>query len=241
MNAESAASDVAGMRAALPRTAAAQLHADGFAVLPQLLPASRIAALAAAHDVAVAAADPRDVGDGRNCVRVWDFVNRGAAFDELYLLEPVLAAACEVIAAPFKLSTLHSRAVKPRAASQVLHVDFARERQDVERGAWPMLGFIVMLDDFQPENGATRFVPGSHLTEAAPTGGEVPACGPAGSLVVYNGAVWHGHGANATDRARRSLQGSYIRRDAQGFLLAPRMLPDTVARLAPFARYLLAV
>lgn len=233
--------DIAGTRAKLPPATAARLHAEGFAVLPPQLPASRVVALAAAYDAAVAAADPRDFGSGRNCVRVWDFVNRGAAFDELYLLEPVLAACCHVIAAPFKLSTMHARAINPRAAAQALHVDFAREPQDVERGAWPMLGFIFMIDDFRRDNGATRFVPGSHLTAAAPSGGEVYGCGPAGSLIVYNGAVWHGYGANATDRARRSIQGAYIRRDAQGFPLAARMLPETLGRVAPLARYLLAV
>jgi hypothetical protein len=24
--------------------------------------------------------------------------------------------------------------------------------------------------------------------------GQVSACGPAGSVVIYNGSVWHGHG-----------------------------------------------
>lgn len=27
---------------------------------------------------------------------------------------------------------------------------------------WPLVGFILMIDEFRPDNGATRFVPGSH-------------------------------------------------------------------------------
>jgi ectoine hydroxylase-related dioxygenase (phytanoyl-CoA dioxygenase family) len=60
-----------------------------------------------------------------------------------------------------------------------------------------------MLDEFRIENGATRFVPGSHLWPRVPDDliedptadyeGQVWACGSAGSLVLYNGSVWHGH------------------------------------------------
>lgn len=234
--------DVARLSRTLRGTAAAQLETHGYTVLePQLSPA-RIATIAAALDAAVAAADPRDVGRGRTCIRVWDFVNRGPAFDGLYLVEPVLAACCQVIAAPFKLSTMHARAINPRGPGQTLHVDFAREAQDVARNAWPMLGFIVMIDDFHADNGATRFVPGSHLEAEPPKSDEaVAACGPAGSIIVYNGAVWHGAGPNATGLPRRSIQGAYIRRDAVGFPLAARMLPETLGRIGPLARYLLAV
>lgn len=227
----------------LPAPAVAQLVEQGYAVLPPQLPAARIATIAAALDAAVAAADPRDIGRGRGGdVRVWDFVNRGAVFDDLYLFEPVLAACCHVIAAPFKLSTMHSRAMGPGSPGQRLHVDFAREPQDVERGTWPMLGFILMIDEFRPDNGATRFVPGSQRTAEQPSDDAgVAACGPAGSIIVYNGAVWHGGGPNATHLPRRSIQGAYIRRDAQGFPLAARMLPETLGRMTPLARYLVAV
>jgi ectoine hydroxylase-related dioxygenase (phytanoyl-CoA dioxygenase family) len=105
-----------------------------------------------------------------------------------------------------------------------------------------MLGFIVMLDAFTPDNGATRFWPGSqHAVEQPPSSESVPACGPAGSIIVYNGSVWHGYGANATDLPRRSIQGAYIRRNAEGFGLAARMRPETLRRMGPLARYLLAV
>jgi ectoine hydroxylase-related dioxygenase (phytanoyl-CoA dioxygenase family) len=234
--------DLASSSGRLPAAAAAQLRDEGFAVLPPQLAAARIATIAAALDAAVAAADARDRGSGRTCTRVWDFVNRGPAFDELYLFEPVLAACSLVIAAPFKLSTMHSRAINPRSPGQNLHVDFAREPQDLARNAWPMLGFIVMIDAFRADNGATRFVPRSQGAAVQPRAQDaVAACGPAGSIIVYNGAVWHGAGPNGTNRPRRSIQGAYIRRDATGFPLAARMLPETLGRITPLARYLLAV
>ena len=109
-----------------------------------------------------------------------------------------------------------------------------------------MVGFIVMIDEFRAENGATLFWPGSHHqasgTEAGsiPESKLVPACGPQGAIIVYNGSVRHGHGPNLTDRPRRSIQGAYIRRDASGFGLASRMGADTRERIGPLAEYLIA-
>ena len=42
--------------------------------------------------------------------------------------------------------------------------------------------------------------------------GQVSACGPPGSVVIYNGSMWHAHGANQTSEPRRSIQGAYIHR-----------------------------
>jgi ectoine hydroxylase-related dioxygenase (phytanoyl-CoA dioxygenase family) len=71
---------------------------------------------------------------------------------------------------------------------------------------------------------------------------QIVACGPAGSVIVYNGAVWHGHTANSSDVPRRSIQGAYIRREAySGINLHERMLPDTLSRIGSLARYILAV
>lgn len=72
--------------------------------------------------------------------------------------------------------------------------------------------------------------------------GHVQACGPAGSVIIYNGSVWHGHAANESGEPRRSIQGSYIRRETKaGVDLPARMRPETLARLSPLAKYLLAV
>ena len=71
---------------------------------------------------------------------------------------------------------------------------------------------------------------------------QVVACGPAGSVVVYNGSVWHGHTANSSDEPRRSIQGAFIRREARSAVNFPeRMRPDTLARIGPLARYVLTV
>ena len=176
-----------------------------------------VSGLAAAYDLAVSTAQPDDVSIGRTSIRVTDFVNRGTEFDCLYLYGPLLAACCSVIRQPFKLSTMHARTIEPGAPSQELHVDFEREAD-----GWPMIGFIIMVDEFRSDNGATRFVPGSHLLPYAPGDvmkdataayeGQALACGPAGSMIIYNGAIWHGFKANRSAKPRRSIQGAFIRR-----------------------------
>ena len=132
-------------------------------------------------------------------------------------------------------------------AAQDLHVDVERDSKDL-----PMAGFILMIDDFRAENGATRFIPGSHRWPEVPRDRmrdckadydtQTLACGPAGSMIVFNGSIWHGHCANTTDQPRRSIQGYFVRRDAQsGINQSSRIRPETFERLSPLARYLLVL
>ena len=64
------------------------------------------------------------------------------------------------------------------------------------------------LTDFTKKNGATRFDPGSHLTQDFPAYGyidknEFIAECPAGSLVIFNAGLWHGS-STKTDPSERS-------------------------------------
>ncbi len=59
-----------------------------------------------------------------------------------------------------------------------------------------------MLSDFSPQNGATEVVPGSHLSGAHPHPAEQGGYpifqpeAPAGTLMVFDGRLWHGTGAH---------------------------------------------
>ena len=218
---------------------AEELSERGFVVLPRVVP--RPDALANAYDAAVALAAEDDVREGSTSTRVTDFVNRGPEFDDVYVFPQLLQACRRIIGTSFKLSSFHARTVRPGSAAQDLHTDVRRDSAD-----WPLVGFILMVDEFRPDNGATRFVPGSHLRLDAPddvgdpradVDGQMLACGPAGSLLIFHGSTWHGHSANTSLRPRRSLQGAFIPRNGRaGTDFASRMRPETRARLGAVAR-----
>jgi hypothetical protein len=231
----------------LPADAVQELNDRGFAILPHAVPRESIGRLGEAYDAAVAAAIKEDTKVGSASTRIEDFVNRGEEFDDLYVLPTLLNACCRVIGRPFKLSSFHARTLRPHSANGQLHIDVRSNTVD-----WPLLGFIFMIDDFRPDNGATRFVPGSHHWPGAPQDtlsdlsadydGQVLACGPAGSLIIFNGSIWHDHSANRSGQPRRSLQGAFIPRNGHaGTDFAARMRPQTRFRLSPLAQYLLAV
>jgi ectoine hydroxylase-related dioxygenase (phytanoyl-CoA dioxygenase family) len=227
-----------------PGDVARRLDDEGFAVIESPEIYDRRAELSEAYDAAMAGAGPGEISV-RSSTRLHDFVNRGPAFDALYVHEPILAACRQVIGRPFKLSSLLARTLEPGAPAQSLHVDF---RSDAD--GWPMLGFIVMIDDFRADNGATRFVPGSHRSVLEP-GDETRddtafgadqelALGRAGSILLYNGSVWHGHSANRSAGRRRSIQGAFIRREARPWAeWKERMRPETLGRIGSLAKYLL--
>ena len=125
-----------------------------------------------------------------------------------------------MIGQPFKLSSFMGRTLRAGSPSQELHVDVRRDSAD-----WPLLGFILMVDDFRPENGATQLVPGSHRLIETPEETmrdvhadheqQTLACAAAGSLLVFSGSSWHGHTANTSPGPRRSIQGAFIPRNGQ--------------------------
>jgi hypothetical protein len=231
---------------ALSGDSARELGQRGFTVIPDAVPPVRVQQLRHAYDAAMSSASDADLRVGSTTTRLGDFVNRGEEIDAIYTFPPLLDACCRVIDRPFKLSSLHARTLRPRSLNGKLHVDVQRESAD-----WPLVGFILMVDDFRPENGATRFVPGSHRWPLPPQThlsdlrgdhpDQVQACGIAGSLIIFNGSTWHDHALNTSDSPRRSLQGAFIPRDGKGEDFGARLRPETRARLTSLAQYVLAV
>jgi hypothetical protein len=230
---------------ALPPAAVAALLECGFAVLAGPYPVDRLGVVADAYDAEVGAAVGDDIRIGSTSTRVVDFVNRGPLFDPLYVDPSLLDAAARIVGRSFKLSSLNARTLRPGSAVLDIHVDVERDSTD-----WPLLGFILMIDAFTPDNGATRFIPGSHHWGDPPRDGHmqeytaqlVSACGPAGALLVFNGSTWHGQGVNGSSRSRRSLQGAFIPRGGRASTdFCRRMSSETRARLGSIAHDVLAV
>lgn len=136
----------------------------GFAVIPDLISRVALRRLSAAYDQAIATGkepDLRRSSSGSN-VRLCGLIGESTEFNELFALQPILEACEDTIAGPFVLSSMGARTVLPGATKQILHVDV-----QPDDAACPLIGFIIMVDAFRSENGATRFVPGSHRRESS--------------------------------------------------------------------------
>lgn len=216
----------------------------GYIIVPGPFPTADLGSVVAAIDRAVAKATPDEVkvGSASTNVRVNGVLARAPVLASLFTHAPLLRAASETVRGQFKLSAFHVRTVLPQSAPQALH-------QDVAPGCdgWPLIGFIFMIDAFSHENGATRFVPGSERLENMPSDqllrhpAEECACGPAGSMILFNGSVWHGFGANLTHEPRRSVYGALIPESATAAIDHEEALPPAVwSSLPELARRILS-
>jgi len=231
----------------LPSQSVRQLVESGFVIVPGPVSGDRFDELTAAYDEVMAVAAGPDFKIASTTTRMSDLLSYAPVFHDVYLYPPLLEASSHMIGEPFKLSSFLGRTLRGGTPAQELHADLARGSQDA-----PLLGFILMIDSFREENGATRFVPTSHnwddlpcnrLSDArAKYSGEVLGCGERGAMIIFNGAIWHGHTANITAEPRRSIQGYFVRRSARsGFDFRNRLLPAARSRMSPLARYLVAL
>ena len=107
------------------------------------------------------------------------------------------------------------------------------------------------ITDFTEANAATRLLPGSHRVDAPPDYAEVcndlvPAEMTAGSVLVFDGSLWHQAADNQMeDEWRLGLQVSYcagwIRPFTNHFLSIPRetaaKFPDRLVELVGYGTY----
>lgn len=182
--------------------------------------------------------------------RLANLVDKGECFERV-VSHPAVLEAVEIVLGPdWKLSSLNYRAALPgEQGLQPLHCDMGLVPD--ERG-YAVFNSIWMLDDFTPDNGPTRFVPGSHRSGQipqqvlqdpnAPHPQEMVALGKAGDVILTNAHMWHGGTANRTTVPRRSLHGFYVRGDKPQQQYQKRLLrPQTQARLSAQMRRILAL
>ena len=182
--------------------------------------------------------------------RLANLVDKGEVFERVVSDPSVLAAVGHVLGEDFKLSSLNARSTDPYwPESQPLHCDAGAVADDA--GFW-VCNTIWLLDDFTPENGATRLAPGSHrwrqlpqqalADPRAPYPGEILITGEAGTVIVMNTHAWHGGTANRTGHPRRALHAFYTRGDkAQQQYQKSLLRAETQARLSPALRRILAL
>ena len=227
-----------------------QLDQEGYLVLPGLMSPDLLGSLRRrieelfGEEGAAAGAEFKQEPGAR---RLANLVNKGRVFEDVILTSSVLECMEHVLGPQFKLSSLNARSANPYSDSdQPLHADSGAVAD--ERGYW-VCNSVWMLDDFTPENGATRMVPGSHLwLQAPPPAMYEPhpqqqlVTGKAGTVVVMNSHMWHGGTANRTAAPRRAMHVYYTRSDKPQQQYQKALLSKELqARLSADARRILAL
>ena len=218
------------------------LDRDGYAMLTGLLSPAECAAVRAEVERWLAATPTgRNAFEGYKTQRVYNLVGKSRTFDPL-IEHPLVVSLCDAVLAPqYQLSSAVAICLGPDQAAQALHYD--DQLFPVPRPRPPLV-FSAMwaIDDFTEANGATRVIAGSHRWAAERPDAAAPAVPvemPRGSLLVYVGTLWHGGGANRTDRVRAGINANYnrgwLRQQENQYLGVPREvatgLSETMRRL----------
>jgi hypothetical protein len=156
--------------------------------------------------------------------RLGHLLNKGAVFRELLHHPAVAAAVPQILASKSPLlSSLTAMIMSKGGVAQVLHSD--QQFVPFPTPVAMVCNLVWMLVDFTADNGATRVVPGTHLLPPPIIRFERDAAGerrliqaraepviaeaPAGSVLVFDGRLWHGAGANRTDTPRPAIFSYY--------------------------------
>lgn len=172
---------------------------------------------------------------------VYLLVNKGDEFLQLLENDLVRSVVASVLGQNYLLSEMAASITRPGNKRMGLHIDqwwlpvpqvpstgtYKRigdvNRDDVKTGEPTttdrainppvVCNVMFMVTDFTLENGATRIVPGSHLSGANPTPTQnveaVNATGKAGTAVVFEGRTWHSADLNVSNRPRYGITTFY--------------------------------
>lgn len=177
----------------------------------------------------------RNSFEGRRTQRVYSVLSRTRVCDRLVDHPRVLAVLDRLLMPNYLLSALQAINIQPGEAAQLAHHDDGF--YPVPRPRAPLAAATIWaIDDFTADNGATVLYPGSHRwgkRRPGPDDEAIPVVMPAGSCVLFVGTLWHGGGANTTDRDRLAVTAQYCQpwlRPMEAFTLSvPRDIARTVS------------
>lgn len=183
-----------------------ELDAEGYVVLRAALTSDRIDRLRRAFEQAPVRRD------GTQHVEIEEETPELDTWLELKEYVLLRRVADRLLGCPYAFR-VHGRNPLPGYGQQGLHAD-SQPRQPGD----PVLAVtaIWMLDAFTVENGATRVVPRTHLLPhavprryAQPLAHhpqELVVTAPAGSVLIFNGHLWHSGRQNQSLGPRRAVQ-----------------------------------
>ncbi len=223
------------------------LDREGCAVVPGLLPPERVDEIRSELTRLLDGVPTgRNFFEGFHTRRLYAVFGKTRVLDDL-AVHPLVLGAVEAVLGPCLLSAPTGIEIGPGEQAQVLHRD---------EGIYPVphphrelvVNVMWTFDDFTEANGATRLVPRSHRDQLSITGPEtrtIPAVMPAGSAMIYVGSIWHGGGANTTQRARLGVAMEYVAawlrpQETQLLVVPPdaaRGLPERLQELLGYSIY----
>ncbi|MAG34272.1 MAG: phytanoyl-CoA dioxygenase [Deltaproteobacteria bacterium] len=187
--------------------------------------------------------------EGYATLRNYNLLAKGAAFQKLPVHESVLPIAERMLDEGCLLSGMTSMHIGPGEKLQPLHADDGM--MGLPRPHVPLMCVTMWaFTDFTEDNGATRYVPGSHKFDHAPDYSKeyetLPAEMPAGSILIFDGSLWHGGGANCTESDWRlgvhvQFCAGWARTQQNAYLGIPpevaRTFPDRLLELCGYSLY----
>ncbi|MEQ9450195.1 MAG: phytanoyl-CoA dioxygenase family protein [Pseudomonadales bacterium] len=178
---------------------------------------------------------------GVQAVHVHNLFAKTRAVDQLAIDNRLLKILEGVLGPLFQLSVATAMCPEPGVDPQGFHQDDGH--YPLPRPRPPFIAnTLIALDDFTQANGATRVVPGSHnwTHPVVQTTEFSYAEMPAGSLLVFDGALWHAGGGNTTRAQRRrsinlNFNLSWLRQQENQYIGIPRerwlAMPERLQRL----------
>ena len=223
-----------------------ELDRVGWSLVPGIIDSDLrgrlVAELERAHEQQRAIQIANGVGEGTDGT-VHHLPLSGGAFHELLDRGFVEGVLRSFFGGPYILNTYGGVLNLPSNLSYVGRVH--RDLRSYSGGLGLMAQWLVMLDDFTEENGATYLLSGSHRLKDKPQDDEffshaARAVGPAGSIVLFNSNLWHAAGVNRSASPRRALTIAFTRPFMKQQLDYPRALGyDNAGRFSPALRQLL--
>lgn len=186
--------------------------------------------------------------EGHATVRIYNLLARGEVFWRIPVHPMVLPIVDRVLDPGCLVSSLSSIAIGPGERAQPIHAD--DQLIPLDKPHQPIVcNSMWAITDFTEENGATRLVPRTHLADGNPNPFDphetIAAAMPRGSVLIWNGSLWHGGGANSTDERRVGIAMNYcagfIRQQENQQLGIPlpmvARMPKRLQELAGFGVY----
>jgi ectoine hydroxylase-related dioxygenase (phytanoyl-CoA dioxygenase family) len=205
----------------------AALKEQGFCVIPGVLTAAELEQAQAALELAIQRT-AHDLGGtfnslidpNANSIRLNNLPDFDPFFVQLLRHPKAYPIMRRLLGPDAYVANFTANIAMPGADAMRIHSDQALVMPGPWTECWAM-NLIWCFDDIHSENGATRYIPGSHRwqrIEDVPPDAEarlVSFTAPSGSVIAMEGRMWHTSGSNITKNERRAMAFAYY---VRGFL-----------------------